>query len=85
MLVSSPKHFLLGDLNVHVWVGGLDEDGVVRACAVEFSVDVIPLELDLHVFVIELVKGVEYHLQVVLDVCHLVCEVCDDFFICHLS
>ena len=35
------------------------------------------------VFVIELVKGVEYHLQVVLDVRHLVAEVFDDFFFSH--
>ena len=44
MLVGSPEDFLLGDFNVHVWVGGLDEDGVVRACAVEFSVDFKSLE-----------------------------------------
>ena len=41
MLVGSPNDFLLGDFNVHVWVDGLDEDGVV---AVVFSVDVVPLE-----------------------------------------
>ena len=35
------------------------------------------------IFVIELVKGVEYHLQVVLDVRHLVAEVFDDFFFSH--
>ena len=41
MLVGSPNDFLLGDFNVHVGVDGLYEDGIV---AVEFSVDVIPLE-----------------------------------------
>jgi len=36
MLVGSPDDLLLGDLNVHVWVLGLNEDCVV---AVDFSVD----------------------------------------------
>ena len=44
MLVGPPKDFLLGDLDVHVWVVGLNEDGVVRPCAFEFSVDFEALE-----------------------------------------
>jgi len=40
VLVCSPNDFLLGDLHVHVWVDGLDEDGPVF----DFSVDVEPLE-----------------------------------------
>ena len=41
MLVGSPDDFLLRDLNVHVWVGGHDEDGAV---VFEFSVDFESLE-----------------------------------------
>jgi hypothetical protein len=36
VLVGSPDDFLLGDLNVHVWVVGHDVDGAV---GLEFSVD----------------------------------------------
>ncbi len=46
MLVGSPDDFLLGDFNVHIWVDGLDEDGISigQIVVVEFSGDFISLE-----------------------------------------
>tara|TARA_R100001509_G_scaffold131025_1_gene84459 strand:+ start:303 stop:458 length:156 start_codon:yes stop_codon:yes gene_type:complete len=45
-LVCPPNDFLLGDFNVHVWVDGLDEDGISigQIVVVEFSGDFISLE-----------------------------------------